>query len=131
MPAPHWLARFNRRATNQLVQRVAGRLPGFAIVFHTGRRSGRTYRTPVNVFRDGDSYIIALTYGSNTDWVHNVLVADGCELLTRGQRITLAHPHLITDPSRRWAPLPVRLALRLIGAAEYMRLTCVIHNAAG
>ena len=38
-------------------------LPGFGVVEHAGRRSGRRYRTPVNVFRPGASYVIALTYG--------------------------------------------------------------------
>jgi hypothetical protein len=53
MPLPKRLAGFNARVTNRLTRRVAGRLPGFGIVSHVGRRSGRAYRTPVNVFRDG------------------------------------------------------------------------------
>jgi deazaflavin-dependent oxidoreductase (nitroreductase family) len=75
MPAPRSIARFNRRFTNKLTLKVAGYLPGFAIVSHVGRKSGRTYRTPVNAFRTDDGYIIALTYGSESDWVKNVLAA--------------------------------------------------------
>jgi deazaflavin-dependent oxidoreductase (nitroreductase family) len=123
MALPQWLARFNCRATNRLTRTFAGELPGFAIVVHTGRRSGRTYRTPVNAFRDGNDYIIALTYGPETDWVRNVRAAGGCGLLTRGRRIRLTNPRIFVDPSRRWAPLPVRLVLGLIGASQYMRLT--------
>ncbi len=130
MAAPKWLARFNRRATNQLTRRFAGSLPGFAIVLHTGRRSGRTYATPINAFRDGDGYIIALTYGADSDWVRNVQAAGGCEIVTRGQHIRLTHPHIVTDPQRRWAPPPVRLILGLIGASEYMRLTRAASPAA-
>lgn len=66
MPLPPQLARFNRRVTNRITYPLSGHLPGFAIVVHTGRRSGRAYRTPVNAFRDGDDYIIALTYGADT-----------------------------------------------------------------
>jgi len=122
MPLPQGLARFNRRVTNRLTGRFAGWLRGFGIVVHTGRRSGRIYRTPVNAFRDGDGYIFALTYGAETDWVRNVRAAGGCELLTRGRRVALAHPRLDNDPSRRWAPLPVRLALGLFGVSQILRL---------
>jgi hypothetical protein len=54
MPASRSLARFNKRFTNHLTSKVAGNVPGFAIVTHVGRKSGRIYRTPVNVFRTDD-----------------------------------------------------------------------------
>lgn len=123
MPLSRGLARFNRRVTNRVTGTFAHRLPGFALVIHTGRRSGKTYRIPVNVFRDGNDYLIALTYGADADWVHNVQAARGCEIVTRGQRIRLADPRIISDTSHQWAPLPVRLVLRLIGGSQYMRLT--------
>ncbi len=55
------IAHFNRRFTNPVLQPLAARLPGFGVVVHTGRKSGREYRTPVNVFREPDGYVIALT----------------------------------------------------------------------
>ena len=126
MPLPQGLARFNRRATNRLTGLFAGRAPGFAILTHVGRRSGRTYRTPVNVFRRGGEYIIVLTYGAGSDWVRNVLAAGTAELLTRGRRVRLTNPRIVVDPHMRWAPLPTRLLLpRLAGVTEYMRLTPV------
>jgi hypothetical protein len=67
MPAPRRIARFNKHFTNRLTLRVAGYLPGFAIVSHVGRKSGRPYRTPVNAFRTDGGYIIALTYGAQSD----------------------------------------------------------------
>lgn len=123
MALPPWLARFNRHATNRLTLTFAGRAPWFAIVIHTGRRSGRTYRTPVNAFRDGGDYLIALTYGASTDWVRNVLAAGGCEMVTYGRQVRLTHPRIVTETSRRWAPPPVRVILTLIGAPQYLRLT--------
>lgn len=123
MPAPRSIARFNRRFTNKLTLKVAGYLPGFAIVSHVGRKSGRTYRTPVNAFRTDDGYIIALTYGSESDWVKNVLAAGQCELQTRGRRVRLISPRIETDESKSWAPRPVRLILGLIDAPQYMRLS--------
>ena len=123
MPAPRSIARFNRRFTNRLALKVAGYLPGFAIVSHVGRKSGRAYRTPVNAFRTDDGYIIALTYGVESDWVKNVLAAGSCELQTRGRRVCLVNPHINTDQSKVWAPLPVKLILDLIDAPQYMRLS--------
>src|SRR3569833_2968856 len=63
------VARFNRVATNQVLKHVAGWAPGFAMVVHKGRKSGREFRTPVNVFRSKDGFVVALTYGPGADWV--------------------------------------------------------------
>jgi deazaflavin-dependent oxidoreductase (nitroreductase family) len=123
LPAPRGIARFNRRFPNRLFLKVAGYLPGFAIVSHVGRKSGRPYRTPVNTFRTDGGYIIALTYGSESDWVKNVLAAGSCELQTRGRRVRLYNPHINTDRSKGWAPLPVKLILDLIDASQYMQLS--------
>lgn len=122
MPLPAGLARFNRRVTNHLTRRIAGRLPGFAIVRHTGRRSGHIYRTPVNAFRAPDGYRIALTYGPERDWVRNVMAAGGCEIERRGRRIALTAPRILSDPRRGWAPPIVRQVLGVIGATQYMHL---------
>jgi deazaflavin-dependent oxidoreductase (nitroreductase family) len=123
MPASRRVARFNRRFLNRLTLRVAGYLPGFAIVSHVGRKSGRTYRTPVNAFRTDDGYIVALTYGSGSDWVKNVLAAGSCEMQTKGRRVLLSDPRIETDEGKSWAPLPVRFILDRIDAPEYMRLS--------
>ena len=50
MAAPQWLARFNKHVTNRITGPLAPNLPGFGVVIHPGRKSQRTYRTPVNVF---------------------------------------------------------------------------------
>jgi hypothetical protein len=41
------------RYINPITPPVAKKLPSFAILTHRGRTSGRTYRTPINVFRQG------------------------------------------------------------------------------
>ena len=123
MPAPRSMARFNKRFTNRIALRVAGHLPGFAIVYHTGRRSGRVYRTPVNAFHPDEDYIIALTYGPESDWVKNVLAAGSCELRSRGRRIRLSAPRIETDHGSGWAPFPVRFILGLANVPQYMRLS--------
>jgi deazaflavin-dependent oxidoreductase (nitroreductase family) len=118
-----WVAAFNRAVTNRITSQFAARLPGFGILTHVGRKSGRVYRTPVNVFRAPDGLLIALTYGQESEWVRNVVAAGGCQLRTRGVRYLLSAPTIVHDPSRRRFPVPVRMILGLIGANDFMQLS--------
>jgi deazaflavin-dependent oxidoreductase (nitroreductase family) len=122
MPLSRRVARFNKHVTNRVTGPFAGRLPGFAVVRHVGRRSGTVYHTPVNVFRDGDRYVFALTYGSGADWVRNVLAAGGCEIRTRGRTVGLVGPELFDDSTRRSVPIPARWMLGLIDVDEFLAL---------
>jgi deazaflavin-dependent oxidoreductase (nitroreductase family) len=118
-----WLAKINIAFTNRITSLFAGWLPGFGILTHVGRKSGKVYRTPVNVFRPSNGFIIALTYSSQSEWVKNVLAAGGCDLKTRGTKYQLTGPNVVHDPSRKRFPFPVRLVLRAVGADEYMELS--------
>ena len=122
MPLPRRLAKFNRVVTNRAVGPLARYLPGFAIVSHVGRRSGRTYRTPVSLFRSGDGYVIALMYGADSQWVRNVLAAGGADIETRGRRLRLVGPEVVRDPARSLVPRLVRVPVRLANVDEFMRL---------
>jgi deazaflavin-dependent oxidoreductase (nitroreductase family) len=122
MPLPKNLARFNRVVTNPVLGHAAKRLPGFAIVHHVGRRSGRGHSNPVNLFRHGDRYVIALTYGADSQWVRNVLAAGEVDVETRGKRIHLSYPEMVHDPSGSLVPAPVRPILRALKVSDYMLL---------
>ena len=116
------MATFNRHVTNRLLGGVATRLPGFGVVLHVGRRSGRRYRTPVNVFRTPSGYLLALTYGSGAEWVKNVVAANGCELVTAGRTKRLVSPRLFRDDRRARLSIPVRVILRLARVSEFLEL---------
>jgi deazaflavin-dependent oxidoreductase (nitroreductase family) len=122
VPLSKHVAHFNKHVTNRLTRHVAGWLPGFAIVSHVGRRSGRSYRTPVNVFRVGDRYLFALTYGRDSDWVQNVVSAGRCEITTRRKQVELVNPTVFSDPARRDIPVPARWILGLIDVEDFMTL---------
>jgi deazaflavin-dependent oxidoreductase (nitroreductase family) len=92
-----WLAKINIAFTNRITGLFAGWLPGFGILTHVGRKSGKVYRTPVNVFRSPEGFIIALTCSSQSEWVKNVLAAGGCELKTRGKKYQLSAPKVVRD----------------------------------
>ena len=118
-----WVAAFNLAVTNRITSRFAARLPGFGILTHVGRKSGKVYRTPVNVFRVPEGFLIALTYGRESEWVKNVVAAGACQLQTRRALYQLSAPTIVHDPTRRRFPLFVRIVLGLIGANDFMQLS--------
>lgn len=121
-------AHFNRRVTNRLTRPLARRLPGFGVVVHRGRKSGRRFETPVNVFNAQGGYLIALTYGTESDWVKNVLATGGCELITRGRRRQLTSPELVHDETQRPVPRVLRPFLRFMRVTEFLRLESTAHK---
>lgn len=123
MPLPGWLARLNRRLTNPALRPVAERLPRFGVVLHVGRGTGRVYRTPVNVFRHRNRFVIALTYGREVDWVRNVIAAGRCRLVHRGRTVDLVGPKILPLRDEAMAiPLWVRGILRALGVDQVLRL---------
>ena len=122
MPIPIAIASFNKKVTNRLTAPFAGHLPGFAVVVHRGRTSGRVYRTPVNVFRRHDTYVFVMTYGPHVDWVRNVEAAGTCDIETRGRSVHLVQPRRFRDATRVAVPGPVRMILRLIDVDEFMEM---------
>jgi deazaflavin-dependent oxidoreductase (nitroreductase family) len=123
MPIPKVVGRWNKAGLNRLTRHIAPWMPGLGVVSHRGRRSGRRYQTPVNVFRAGNGYVFALTYGPDTDWVKNILAAGGCELRTRGQAIQLGSPRLFHDESRSGIRPVERQVLRILDVADFLSLT--------
>ena len=117
-----FLRPFTTRIFNRLSIHVAGRLPSFAILTTVGRKSGRTYRTPINVFHRGDRYVFALTYGSDVQWLKNIMAAGDCWMRTRGRDIHLVEPELIVDPQLRLMPRAVRIFLRFNRVTELLRM---------
>lgn len=131
MPAPRWLARANKNGLNRITKFIAPRAPGWALVVHRGRQSGRIFRTPVFAFRRENRFVTALTYGPNSDWVRNVLTAGGCEVEARGRRYQVDSPQLYRDENASDMPLFIRFALRrVIKAPEFLSLDLVREPAA-
>lgn len=122
MPIPRRVGRGNKVGLNRVTKRIAPWAPGFGVIVHRGRRSGRDYQTPVNVFRTEDGYLFALTHGADTDWVKNVVAAGGCQLQTRRRTIRLVAPRLFHDERRRGIRPVERQILRLLGVSDFLSL---------
>jgi deazaflavin-dependent oxidoreductase (nitroreductase family) len=123
MPAPRWVAQANKVALNRITKFVAPWAPGWALIIHRGRRSGRTFRTPVWAFRRDDTFVIALTYGANADWVRNAAAAGECELRTRRRCYRVGAPRVYRDEHAADMPPLIRFMLRnVINAPEFLSL---------
>lgn len=95
MQLPQWLAEFNRHVTNPVQRLWTGWLPGFATLHHVGRKSGKSYRTPLNVFSTDQGVAVLLTYGPDRDWLKNIAAADA-RLQRHGRTFTVGDPRVMT-----------------------------------
>ena len=71
MIIPVWLERFQIKYVNPLLRPLSKRMPGFAVISHRGRTSGKDYETIVTAYRKGSVLAIGLVHGK-TNWVKNV-----------------------------------------------------------
>jgi deazaflavin-dependent oxidoreductase (nitroreductase family) len=122
MPISKTVARFNRVGLNRVTRHIAPWAPGFALVLHRGRRSGRTYETPVNLFVTSTGVRIALTYGKDSEWVKNVLAAGGCTVRTRRRDVALSNPRVVHDPARNGIRPLERRILGALNVADFLDL---------
>jgi deazaflavin-dependent oxidoreductase (nitroreductase family) len=120
VPLPESLARFNNQVTNKVSRPVAAHAPGFGVVVHRGRKSGREYRTPVNVFMRPGGLVIALTYGKESQWVRNVLAAGEADVMTRGRTHHVVNPRIVHDTTREAVPAPVRVVLGRLHVDDFL-----------
>jgi deazaflavin-dependent oxidoreductase (nitroreductase family) len=104
---------------------LAGRrfFPLWGIVRHAGRRSGRTYDTPVVVQRTNDGFLIPLPFGGSTQWARNVLASGACTIRWRAQEYRAGDPEVIDWPRARSSYGPVlRLVIPLAGIRTFLRV---------
>jgi deazaflavin-dependent oxidoreductase (nitroreductase family) len=98
------------------VQRLwAGWVPAMGILEHVGRKSGKPYRTPLNVFTTDEGIAVLLTYGPDRDWLKNVVAADGARLKRYGKTVGIEQPRVVskaeaaTHVTGFWKPIFARL----------------------
>jgi deazaflavin-dependent oxidoreductase (nitroreductase family) len=84
------------QAMRPLAMRSAGtESSSTAVVRHVGRRSGRAYETPVVAVEYDDGFLIALPYGTRTDWMKNVLASGKATVVTHGRTYGIDRPQVI------------------------------------
>ena len=113
----------NKYLLNPLMLRLAGTRYWYAsVIRHTGRRSGRQFATPVVADRVGERFIVPLPYGTQVDWLRNVLTAGHASLTTRGETFQLTAPEII-DATEALPLLPRdrRRTFERTGIDHYLR----------
>ena len=93
MPMPSWWGHVNKRLFNPRAI-ASGKWP---VLTHVGRFSGATHHTPLDAHPVDDGYVFVLVYGSSSDWVQNVLAADGARLRVESRDVALTRPRLIGE----------------------------------
>jgi deazaflavin-dependent oxidoreductase (nitroreductase family) len=87
---------FNKHALNPVMLGVAGRKYWYAAVIqHVGRLSGRSYQTPVVAVRVDNNLLVPLPYGTNVDWLQNVMAAGNATVTLHGRPVKVAGPAII------------------------------------
>jgi deazaflavin-dependent oxidoreductase (nitroreductase family) len=117
---------------NPFMLKLAGRekFHTAAQIRHVGRRSGRSFVTPVSARLSGDVAIIPLTFGNVSDWAKNIRAAGGCEIRFAGREYVASNPQFVSAAEIR--PLlrtlfkgRERAMFKMLGIVQFIRLDVV------
>lgn len=113
-----------KNTLNKVTMRVARTGHGpFSLVRHVGRKSGKTYETPIVVARVPEGFIAELTYGEDVNWYRNIVAAGGCELFVDGQWYQVSAVESYSSEAGREAfGYPARLVLQVLQKHEFRLL---------
>jgi deazaflavin-dependent oxidoreductase (nitroreductase family) len=119
VPVPKWIAQVNKRFFNKMELR-RGKRP---VIVHVGRKSGKTFYTPLDAHEVDGGYVFFCMYGADSDWVKNVMAAGRATLQIEEDRFELEKPRLI---SREEAQAQVAAGTNIqpgrIKGIEYLRM---------
>jgi deazaflavin-dependent oxidoreductase (nitroreductase family) len=113
------------RGTSRLARAGVG---PFSLVRHTGRKTGKSYETPLILARTGRDFVAELTYGSDVAWYRNVVAAGRCTVVFRGTEyeIDRIEPYETAAGLRAFG-FPAALVLRLLHRSHFR----LLHTATG
>jgi deazaflavin-dependent oxidoreductase (nitroreductase family) len=103
-----------KHTLDPLALRMAHRGIGpFSLIRHTGRKSGRSFETPLILARVHDGFIAELTYGTSVNWYRNIVA--------HGYGVVIWHGHQY--PIDRIEPFPTDAGRRAFGPPASWLLT--------
>lgn len=112
MKFPPWFENFQIKYINPVAVPIARFVPGFTVIKHRGRTSGRNFETAVSAYRKGHTVAIMLAHGK-TNWVKNILAAGEADILLGGRDVHLVNPRIVEAGTRDSSlPLMARVAAR-------------------
>jgi deazaflavin-dependent oxidoreductase (nitroreductase family) len=119
------LLRAMARASAGMSIPLAGRrfFPLWGIIRYSGRRSGRSYATPVVVQRTRDGFLIPMPFGDATQWARNILAAGGVTIRWRAGEYRSVDPEVIDwRAARSGFPPLLRAMIPMTGIRTFMRV---------
>src|SRR5512137_2166278 len=98
---PNIVRHFSSLFKKRMIADVESGKSEMSIISHTGRKSGTSYRTPVDAIFLDNEVLIGLVYGRKTDWLKNVLAQGGCNIFYKMQTYTATDPVILPVGSAR------------------------------
>lgn len=132
-PLLRTVRRVNRKVFNPEQMKTAGTPGAYAsVIRHVGRSSGRRYETPVGAAETDDGFVIALPYGTQPDWLKNVLAAGSATIVHEGGTHEVDEPEVVplADVEEAFEP-KARRSLKLFKIDEALRLRRVGPSGSG
>jgi deazaflavin-dependent oxidoreductase (nitroreductase family) len=116
--------RFHHAVGNPVQLRSAGTPGAYASVLrHQGRRTGRTYQTPVWAVPTEDGFVIAIVYGAGTDWLKNVVARGAAAIVHHGATYPVDQPEIVPmEHARAYFPATLQQTHRLVGVEGCLRV---------
>jgi deazaflavin-dependent oxidoreductase (nitroreductase family) len=116
--------RFHHGVGNPLQLRSAGTPGTYAsVIRHQGRTTGRAYQTPVWAVSTEDEFVVAIVYGSGTDWLKNVLASGAAAIVHEGETCPVDRPEIVPmDSVRAYFPATLQRTHRLIRVEGCLRV---------
>ena len=113
---------------NHTLNRVTGQIARsrhgpFSLIRHVGRKSGRTFETPVILAKVPEGFIAELTYSEDVNWYRNIVASGGCVVLHHRVEYHVNHIDPC-DPDRglNAFPAPFRLILKAVRSNKFRLL---------
>jgi deazaflavin-dependent oxidoreductase (nitroreductase family) len=115
---------------NPIVGTFAGRrfVPLIARVHHVGRRTGKPHVTSTGASVDGNTIVIPLSFGNQSDWARNVRAAGQCVVALGGRSYHARQPEFVDAAGAKAVVKQSfgvinRLSFRLLGIKQYLLLS--------
>jgi len=115
---------------NHLTLRIARSGFGpFVLVRHVGRKSGKTFETPILHARAPAGFVAVLVYGTEVSWYRNIRAA-GRGVVVRGAREYEIDgiERYPTEAGLRAFALPLRLFLKVTRRSEFRLLHIAVST---
>ncbi len=120
---PVWFENLQIKYINPALRPLSKKLPGFSVIKHRGRKSGKEFETIVTSYRKGDVLAIGLAHGK-TNWVKNVLAAGEADIHVSRKDLHLINPRIL--PAGTDDPSLPRIA-RIVGKRQGVFVADIAH----